>query len=141
LLSRSFPAGAAVAEPGYPVNLPARHLVTSEPNSLPFARQVAADVDSAISQQPPPEMARLNRLLRIRLHLALHFGDDAAALAAAARIRAWPTETSERAHAGLTTPARVAARHDAQAFEREFTRLLGDRPRDVAVRVNPVSYP
>ncbi len=86
-------------------------------------------------------MARLNRLLRIRLHLALHFGDDAAALDAAARIRELPTEPSERAHAGLTKRARVAARHDAQAFERKFTRLLGDLPRDVAVRVNPVSYP
>ena len=134
LLSLPFAARAAVAEPVYALNVPALQLVTSEPDFTPFARRVAADVDSALRHQPALDNARLRLLLGIRVHLALHFGDDDAALAAAERIRALQAEPGERAHAGLTTRALVSSHHDPRAFELEFTRLLVALPRDPAVR-------
>jgi hypothetical protein len=128
-------AGAHAAEPApvYQLAAPALNLATNEADFAPLARRVWADVDSALRAATPPDPARLKLLLGIRVHLALLFRDDAAALDAAARIRALQTDPAERAHAGLTTRALIAAGPDPRAFEREFTRLLATLPHDPAL--------
>lgn len=113
--------------------MPALQLVTSERDFEPFARRVAADVESALQAQPPPGPDRLKLLLGLRVHLALHFRDDRRALESAERIRLAQTDPGDRAHAGLTTRAIVAAGHDPRRFEAEFTRLLAALPRDPTV--------
>ena len=120
--------------PVYNLAVPPLQLVTTEAEFAPFAHRVAADVEAALRHQPPPEAARLKLLLGLRVHLALHSRDDATALDAAARIRALQTDPAERAHAGLTTRALVAGKHEERAFEREFTRLLRSLPLDPATR-------
>ena len=91
-------------------------------------------VKAEFKQAPSPNGARLKLLLGLRVHLALHFGDDTAALDAAGKIRALQTDPAERAHAGLTTEAIVAARHDPVAFEKEFSIRLATLPRTPAMR-------
>lgn len=120
--------------PVYVLAVTPLELVTTEAAFAPFAQRVAADVATALKHQPPPDPTRLKLLLGLRVHLALHFRDDAAALAAAEQIRALQTDPAERSHAGLTTRALVAGKHEPEAFEREFTRLLRSLPRDPATR-------
>ena len=123
-----------LAEPTYTLRVSPRQLVTSETDFAPFARDVAADVETALRSTPASDTARWKLLLGLRVHLALHFGDDAAALDAAERIQALQTDPGDRAHAGVTTRALVAAKHDPAKFEREFTRLLAALPRSPEVR-------
>ncbi len=127
-------AAPDATSPVYALAVPPLELVTTEAAFAPFAQRVAADVAGALKRQPPPDPARLKLLLGLRVHLALHFHDDAAALDAAERIRALQTDPAEKAHAGLTTRALVASKHEPRAFEREFTRLLRSLPRDPATR-------
>jgi hypothetical protein len=122
------------SSPTYRLAVSPLQLVTSETDFAPFARQVFKDVASALQSAPPPEGARLKLLLGIKVHLALHFGDNAAALDAAERIRELQTDRAERALAGLTTRALVASNHEPHAFGREFTRLLEQLPHDPAIR-------
>lgn len=125
---------SAAPHPTFPFTVPALQLVTTEADFAPFGRQVAATVAAELKQSPPPDGARLKLLLGLRVHLALHFGDDAAARDAANRIRALQTDPAERAHAGLTTEAILAAHHDPAAFEREFSQRLAALPRTAAMR-------
>jgi hypothetical protein len=127
-------AELVASSPTYRLTVSPLQLVTSETDFAPFARQVFKDVVSALQSAPPPEGARLKLLLGIKVHLALHFGDNAAALDAAERIRELQTDPAERALAGLTTRALVASNHEPLAFGREFTRLLEQLPRDPAIR-------
>jgi hypothetical protein len=112
----------------------ATQLVTSQGEFDPFARKVAADVDAALRETAPTNVARLKLLLGLRVHLALHFRDDATALATAERIRELQIDPGERALAGVTTRAIVAAQHDPRRFEQEFSTLLATLPRDAGVR-------
>lgn len=125
---------AQIATPTYRVTGSALQLVNSESEFEPFARQVAADVDAALHETAASDVARLKLLLGLRVHLALHFRDDATALAAAERIRDLQTDASERALAGVTTRAIVAAQHDPHRFEQEFLTLLAELPRTAGMR-------
>ncbi len=106
----------------------------SEAAFTPFAKRVATDVDRLLRSDPPTTGAQLQLLLALQVHLAIYFRDDRTALAAAAKIRELQTNPNERAHAGLTTGAIVAANYDPVAFEREFTTLLRALPRNAAMR-------
>jgi hypothetical protein len=122
------------AMPVYRIGGTALQLINSESAFDPFARRVAADVDAALRETAASEVARLKLLLGLRVHLALHFRDDATALSAAERIRELQTDASERALAGVTTRAIVAARHDPLRFGQEFLTLLAELPRTAGVR-------
>lgn len=126
--------GAAASDPGFVLAVPPLQLVTNEADFAPLGQSVAAAVAAALQQTPPPDGARLKLLLGLRVHLALHFGNHAAALDAAAQIRALQTDPAERAHAGLTTEAIVAAKHDPILFEKEFSARLATLPRTPAIR-------
>jgi hypothetical protein len=124
----------ANALPGpYLLTVPALQLVTSEKDFAPFARRVSDDVVAALRKRPT-DPAELKLLLGLRVHLALHFKEDTAALEAAEQIRSLQTEPGDRAHAGLTTRAVVAAGHQPEAFEKEFHRLLAGLPKSPEVR-------
>lgn len=119
-------------------------LVQDEGLFRDFAQPVLADVDRALSERASIDLSRLKLLLSIRVHLAHDAGDDEAALAAAARIRELQTDPTERAFAGLTTQAAVAARRATgaskesqtylEAFAREFATRLAALPRSVEMR-------
>ena len=135
LMSASFAATvSAKGLPGpYALSVPALQLVTSEQDFAPFARRVHEDVAAAL-RAGPATPADLKLLLGLRVHLALHFRDDTAALEAAERIRGLQTDAGDRALAGLTTRAVVASGHKAAAFEKEFRRLLAGVPKSPEVR-------
>lgn len=124
----------AKPDPTIVLAVPPLQLVTNETDFAPFGRSVSAMVAAELEQVPPPNGARLKLLLGLRVHLALHFGDDAAARDAAGKIRALQTDPAEHAHAGLTTEAIVAARHDPVAFEKEFSTRLAALPRTPEMR-------
>lgn len=127
-------AAATTSDRAFVLTVPLRQLVTTEADFAPFGRRVAAAVAGELTRTPPPDGARLKLLLGLRVHLALHFGDDAAARDAAGEIRALQTDPAERAHAGLTTEAIVAAGHDPVAFEKEFFTRLAALPRTPEMR-------
>lgn len=132
------------AEPRYPLPVEPLELVLDEDAFHEFARPVLADVERGLARQPPPELARLKLLLSIRVHLAHDARDDEAALAAAARIRELQTNPADKAFAGLTTQAAVAARRATgastaspaylQAFARELAAQLDSLPRSPDIR-------
>jgi hypothetical protein len=79
-------------------------------------------------------------LLSTRVHLAHHFADNDKAVATAAWIRSLAANPADKAFAGLTTLASVAARRRLpgaapgeaayrETFLREFTRQLAALPR------------
>ena len=118
---------------------PARQLITDEAAFQPFAHQVAVEVDRQLATDPHPSLL----LLALKVHLSIHGGQDDAALAAAAQIRARQGSAEDRAYAGLVTQAIVTADHSgaargSPAFIAAFTRTLQSAlsglPRTVAMR-------
>jgi hypothetical protein len=127
-------AASAKGLPGpYVLPVPPLELVTSDKHFAPFARRVHEDVAAAL-RATPTSTAEAKFLLGLRVHLALHFRDDAAALTAAEQIRSLQTDIGDRALAGLTTRAVVASGHNAAAFEKEFRHLLAGVPKSPEVR-------
>jgi len=127
-------AVVATSDPAFVLTVPPQQLVTSEADFAPFGRSVAAVVAAELDRKPPTDSPRFKLLLGLRVHLALHFGNHASALDAAAQIRALQTDPAERAHAGLTTEAIVAAKHDPILFEKEFAARLATLPRTPEIR-------
>lgn len=95
----SWPRPAAVQE-----------LVADPARFRIFAQDVSRAVARALAAQPAPVGTELSQLLSLRVHLGLHLGDDAAARAAAVRIREEVAPPAERALAGLLTEALVESR-------------------------------
>lgn len=89
---------------------PVRELVTDSARFRPFAEQVSANVERALTVAPAPAGDMRARLLSLRVHLGLYLGQDARALAAASQIRETITPVAERAFSGLLTEAFVVAR-------------------------------
>jgi hypothetical protein len=137
-------AGAAAAPaPVYHLPVPPLQLVAEEGQFAPFARAVRDDVDALLQANPAPDGTRLRLLLGLRVHLALHFGEDATALTMAERIRQMQPDPAGRALVGLSTRAFVQARQEAgrdhpqefaAAFERDFAKLLQALPPEPAMR-------
>jgi hypothetical protein len=129
----------------YPLPAPPLELVTNEEKFRAFAEAVAADIERQLGVPAcVDDPATFKLLLSSRVHLAHHFGDNDRAIATAAWIRSLQADPADRAFAGLTTFAAVAARRGnpgagpetaifRAAFEREFTRVLGDLPRTAAI--------
>jgi hypothetical protein len=123
--------------PGYQLPAPPLELMVNEQKFVPLAKMLAAEVDRMLAAQP--ELAREKLLLGLRVHLALHFGENEVALRVAARIRDLQTDPADKAFAGLTTRAAAAAREATSAapgspaygaaFERDFAALLAALPR------------
>jgi len=136
LLALGLTGLAAAPDPTYVLPEAPDQLMLDEAAYAPFARTVAADADRLLAAQPGP--AREKLLLGLRVHLALHFGDARTALRLAERIQAGQADPAERAFAGLTTRAMVAAWADtgakagspafAAAFAREFAAQLATLP-------------
>ncbi len=99
---------------------PVPDVVTNPPRLMAFAAPVSAEVERALAATPSPEGDRLGLLLAMRVHVALLTGDTARALEAAAQIRARQPTAIDRAYAGLTTQASVAARREAKPATPEF---------------------
>jgi hypothetical protein len=114
-----------------------RELVTTPAQLHAWARPLAAEVERMLATGSPADDAKLGLLLALRVHLALLTGDAPRALDSAARIRERQAGEIERAYAGLTTEATVAARRIAKAtgaeftavFRAEFARALATLPR------------
>jgi hypothetical protein len=83
-------------------------------------------------------------LWTIQVHWAIHAGDSAAALAAAAALRGQLTQPEQKEFAGVTTAALVSAdeavRHDhlspayRKHFQSEYSRRLAALPKSAAMR-------
>ena len=135
---------ANAAEPRYSLAGTPLEVVTSEAKYLPFAQAVRADADRLLASPTPPSADQLALLLAIRVHLAHHFREDDVALALAARIRDRQTNPADKAFAGLTTKAAVAARRQTgekpgnpafgKVFASEFRRFLGELPGTPEIR-------
>jgi hypothetical protein len=129
-------------EKTFPLTTPASGLLEDSDAFAPFGRALAAELETLLAAQPDP--ARLKMLLAIRVHLGLYLGDDARALDSAARIKALLPDDANKAYAGLTTQALVAARqatnqrpgHEAfrAAFARDFAARLAKLPLTTAIR-------
>jgi hypothetical protein len=134
-------AARLAAAPTYALPAAPLELVTNEEQFRVFATAVAADIERQLGVPAcVDDPAIFKLLLSSRVHLAHHFGDNARAIATAAWIRSLQADPADRAFAGLTTFAAVAARRGnpgagpdtavfRAAFEKEFTRLLGELPR------------
>ncbi|MBL9205143.1 MAG: hypothetical protein JNN01_08670 [Opitutaceae bacterium] len=122
--------------PGLPLEV-----ATNEEKFRPFAEKVAAGVEEQLGVPAlVDDPATLKLLLSSRVHLAPHFADNDKAIATAAWIRSLQTAPAEKAFAGLTTLAAVAARRQhpgaepgeapyRETFRREFSRQLASLPR------------
>lgn len=138
------PAGSAHATAADTYSLPAdvRQLVTSPAQLRAFARPLAAEVERLLAATPAAEGKTLDRLLALRVHLALLTRDAPRALDSAARSRERQTGAIEQAYAGLTTEATVAAWRANEAtavdfaatFRREFAHVLKILPRSADAR-------
>jgi len=141
ILSLAFLPMSA-AEKTYPLSAPVAVLLEDEAAFVPFGRLVGADVEARLGAESDP--ARLKLLLAIRVHLGLHLGDADRALDSAARIKALLPDDANKAYAGLTTQAFVAARQATQrrpgdpafnaAFARDFAPRLASLPATAAMR-------
>ena len=109
-----FPTRVAGA-PDWPRPAPVRELVNDARLFRPFAVNVSTEVDRSLAATPTPAGDVLARLLTLRVHLAVHLGDAAGALAAAARIRDTLVPPAERPFSGVLTAAFVAAQTAAPA--------------------------
>jgi hypothetical protein len=134
------PSAGAAADRSYVLPGSPLEVVTDESKFRPFAESVAAGVEELLGVPAMvDDAATLKLLLSTRVHLAHHFADNDKAIATAAWIRSLQTAPAEKAFAGLTTLAAVAARRqhpgalpgDAAyraAFRREFSRHLAALP-------------
>lgn len=125
-------AGAAAAPPAFALKGDPLELVQDANRFTSFARIVATETDARL--RATPEATKRKQLLALRVHLALHLREDELALRLAGQIRASQSDPAERAHSGLTTQALVHSQRDPIRFEREFTRLLQELPRDARTR-------
>lgn len=124
---------------------PPLELVDSKAKFRTFAADVAAEVERLLGiPAAVDDTAILRLLLNLRGHLAHEFGDNEKAVSTAAWIRSLQAKPSERAFAGLTTLATVAARraHPGAApsapnyratFLREFAQYLAALPATGAI--------
>lgn len=111
-------------------------VVTMPAHLETFTRPVGAEVERLLGATPPPEGDRLGLLLAMRVHLSLLTGNTERALETAARIRERQPTAMDRAFAGLTTQAAVAAQRAAKpgtgewiaAFRRELARAFATMP-------------
>ena len=115
-------------------------LIQDEERFREFAVKVDAQVERLLAVPAAiDDVAVLGRLLAIRVHLAHYFARDERAVSTAAWIRSLQSNPADRAFAGLTTLASVAARraHPGSAphepgyrdsFKREFSRQLAGLP-------------
>ncbi len=129
------------AELVYALPSPPLEVATNEEKFRRFAEQVMADVEKQLGVPAMvDDPAKLKILLSTRVHLAHHFADNDKAIATAAWIRSLQSVPADRAFAGLTTLASVAARrahpgaapgeaHYRETFRREFSRQLAALPR------------
>ena len=138
----SWTADASVVQAEVRFLLPADplELVKDEAIFRPFAEKVRAEVERLLGVPAAvDDPAVLRTLLSTRVHLAHHFGDNAAAVATAAWIRSLQSDPDARSFAGLTTLASVEARirnsnasptdaHYRGTFFNEFTRQLAHLP-------------
>lgn len=137
LLTVPSSVAAATNDPLYQLPAPPSELMLSEEKYAPFAKMFEADLDRLLAAQPG--LAREKLLLGMRVHLAIHFGENEVALRVAARIRELLADPADKAFAGLTTQAAVAARRTTAAgpgapafnaaFAREFDTQLAALPR------------
>jgi hypothetical protein len=131
-------------DPVYPMQSDPLALLTTEEAFRPFAKAVGADA-ARLLEEPGVERSpdQLKLLLAIRVHLALHYRDTRTALAMAERIRDLQTDPRDRAFAGVTAEALVAAEratgqspgsHGFEAvFAREFRSGLAALPATAAM--------
>jgi hypothetical protein len=145
ILSLPLLAAPVAAATLYPLPASPLELVTHEEKFRTFAATVAADIERQLGVPASvDDPATFKLLLSSRVHLAHHFGDNDRAIATAAWIRSLQADPADRAFAGLTTFAAVAARRGnpgagpesavfRAAFEKEFARLVGELPRTPAI--------
>lgn len=138
LLVASFTGTAA--EISYPLTGAPLEVVTNAEKFEVFATEVAEGVERCLAMPAlVDDPAALKILLSSRVHLAHHFGKNEKAIATAAWIRSLLTEPSDKAFAGLTTLAAVAAREEnpgvagddprsRATFAKEFARQLKALP-------------
>ena len=135
------PLAGVAAEISYPLSGPPLEVATDEEKFRLFATKVAADVELQLGVPAMvDEPATLKTLLSTRVHLAHHFADNDKAIATAAWVRSLSANPADKAFAGLTTLASVAARRQhpgaapgeagyRETFLREFSRQLAALPR------------
>lgn len=142
ILTVLFPLLMSATEKNYPLPAAVPAVVEDEAAFAVFAAPVAADVETQLAATPAPALAKM--LLAIRVHHSLHTGADARALDSAARIKALLPEDANKAYAGLTAQAFVAARQASggrpgdgrfnAAFARDFAARLAQLPATPAMR-------
>lgn len=93
----------------FPLASPVIETVLRPERLSAFAAPLAAAVERRLTAMPPPSADERGRLLALRVHLALFFGEMERALQTANLLRAAQTAPAERAFAGLTTEAFAAA--------------------------------
>lgn len=132
---------AVEVPPAFPLHSAPQQLLEDAARFAPFAERARERVETLLAlPQNLDDPATLQRLLALRVHLAHHFADNERAVATAAWIRTLQTDPAERAFAGLSSLAAVAARREhpdlgpgdagyRHAFQQHFTRLLADVPR------------
>lgn len=135
------PLAGVAAEISYPLSDPPLKVATDEEKFRLLATKVAADVELQLGVPAMvDDPATLKTLLSTRVHLAHHFADNDKAIATAAWIRSLTANPADKAFAGLTTLASVAARRQhpgaapgeagyRETFLREFSRQLAALPR------------
>jgi hypothetical protein len=134
-------ATLTAAEPDrFPLPAAPLSLVQEDTVFAAFAETVRGRVEALLAEPARlDDPATLQRLLALRVHLAHHIADNERATATAAWIRTLQTEPAERAYAGLTSLAAIAARRELpdrapddaayrRAFDEHFSRLLADLP-------------
>lgn len=135
------PLAGLAAEISYPLLDPPLEVATNEEKFRHFAEKVAAGVEEQLGVPAMvDDPATLKILLSTRVHLAHHFADNDKAVATAAWIRSLAANPADKAFAGLTTLASVAARRQhpgaapgdspyRETFLREFSQQLAALPR------------
>lgn len=113
LVSAAASGLAAAGSSSWPRPDAVRDLIVDPARFRSFAEQLSGDVERAMHEAPAPTGDTRARLLSLRVHLGLHLGRDARALAAATQIREQVTPAPERPFAGLLTEAMVVARAQA----------------------------
>ena len=138
----SSPAQTPPAPEGFPLPAGVREIVSAPASFERFAATLRPWIEARLKASPPgPE---LKLLLAMRVHLALHAGDDRAALETAERLRDLQLNETERAFSGVMTVATVRARREggtdprapryADALQRALAAELQRLPRTPAMR-------
>ncbi len=145
LLLFAAPLFGSAQEPRYVLPAAPFDLVTSAEKFRAFAGTVRADVERQFGVPADvDDPAVLKILLSTRVHLAHYFGEDDRAIVTAAWIRSLQANPADKAFAGLTTLAAVAARQEnpghapgsagyRAVFAREFAHQLAGLPHTPAI--------